>query len=99
MKVLTGASAVLSAAHHSKEGVLHGHTWSIRCWWLGKPDAVQKQAELRAYLASFDHSILPDDLAWGEALGARILNDLSCHQVEVSRPLEGIYAMIKETDQ
>jgi hypothetical protein len=40
----------------------------------------------------FDHSILPDELAWGEDLAERIGLDMRAAAVDVSRPLEGIYA-------
>lgn len=94
LKVWTGAEAVLSAAHRSRDGNLHGHTWTIRAWWPGVPDAMERQAALRSYLSFFDHTALPDSVAWGEHLGQRILEDLGCAKVEVSRPAEGLYAMI-----
>jgi hypothetical protein len=95
MMILTGAEAVLSAAHRSREGVLHGHTWTIRAWWTGEPDAVQKQAELRKYLAVFDHTVLADGIAWGEHLGRAILLGMGCERVEVSRPAEGLFAIVE----
>jgi len=58
---------------------------------------VSKQTELRNYLSRFDHSVLPDELAWGEAFGAMILQDLGCVKVEIDRPLEGIFAVIEHT--
>jgi hypothetical protein len=95
VKTLTGASAVFSAAHESREGVLHGHTWQVTAWWWGEPDAVQKQKDLRAYLSRFDHTVLPASSAWGEQLGAQVLRDLGCAKVDVSRPLEGIFAVVE----
>jgi len=97
LRVLTGASAIVAAAHRSRDGVMHGHTWRIKAWWQGTPDAVSKQTELRNYLSRFDHSVLPDELAWGEAFGAMILQDLGCVKVEIDRPLEGIFAVIEHT--
>ena len=94
-KVLTGVSAIISAAHRSTDGVMHGHTWEIKAWWIDSPCAVQMQAELRKYLAIFDHTLLGDELAWGEAMGKSILLGLGCVKVEVSRPLEGIFAVVK----
>lgn len=95
---LTGVSAVLSAAHRSREGVLHGHTWEITCWWEGSPDAVKKQLELVEYLKVFDHAVLADGVAWGETLGEAILIGLGCIKVEVNRPLERIYAVVERVD-
>lgn len=97
MIILTGVEAVLSTAHRSRDGVLHGHTWMVRAWWTGEPDAVQKQADLREYLAVFDHTVLADGIAWAEHLGRAILHGMECERVEVSRPLEGLYALIERT--
>ena len=93
IETLTGVGAVLSAAHRSRDGVLHGHTWEITAWWTGTPDAVAKQRELTDYLAIFDHAILADGLAWGEHLARAILVGMDCQRVEVRRPLERIYAI------
>ena len=66
----------------------------MTAWWDGKPDAVEKQAELTSYLSAFDHSVLADSVAWAEDLGARVMNDLGCVRVDMRRPLERIYAEI-----
>lgn len=92
LRVLTGAQAIISAAHRSRDGNMHGHTWQVTAWWTGKPDAVAKQAELRSYLSIFDHTVLGDDMAWGEALAEAICLGMGCVKVEVSRPLEGLFA-------
>lgn len=92
VRTRTGVSAILSAAHRSREGVLHGHTWEVTCWWDDCPDAVQKQAELRKYLSVFDHTVLADDVAWGETLAKAILIGMGCTRVDVNRPLERIFA-------
>lgn len=52
-------------------------------------------SKLRSYLSRFDHSVLPDELAWGEAFGAQIVADLGCVKVEIERPLEGIFATVE----
>ena len=93
LKILTGARGVICAAHRSKYGHMHGHTWTVRAWWLGNPCAVTKQAELTKYLSIFDHTVLGDAEAWGEALAEAILWGMTCERVEVSREAEGIYAM------
>lgn len=95
LRALTGVSAILSAAHRSKEGVLHGHTWEITCWWADCPDAVQKRAELTKYLSVFDHTVLADNVAWGETLAKAILIGMGCVRVDVNRPLERIFARVE----
>ena len=95
LKVSTGVGAVLCAAHRDRDGRMHGHTWEITAWWKGAPNAREKQAMLSLYLSSFDHGFLPDNLAWGEHLATRIAQDLGCSQVDVSRPLERIYARVE----
>ena len=97
VKKLTGASAVLCAAHRSREGVMHGHTWEITAWWYGCPDAVEKRAELEKYLSVFDHTVLADGIAWAECLGEAIINGMGCERVEVRRPLERIHAIIERS--
>lgn len=94
MKSLTGVGAILSAAHRSKEGNLHGHTWEITAWWEAGEDAQHLQQQLIKYLSVFDHQVLGDDVAWGEALGKAITLGLGCVEVEVRRPLERIYAKV-----
>lgn len=98
VRTLTGASAILSAAHRSRDGNMHGHTWEVTCWWTGCPDAVVKQVELVKYLSVFDHSVLADGVAWAEKLGEAILLGLDCERVEVRRPLERLAAIV-EKDQ
>jgi len=95
LKVRTGASAIVSAAHRSQDGTMHGHTWEVKAWWAEGCCAIQRQAELRSYLSIFDHTVLGDEIAWGEALGKSVLMGLDCVKVEVSRPLEGIFASVE----
>lgn len=95
LRVLTGARGIISAAHRSREGVLHGHTWEVVAWWVGEPDATAKQADLNKYLSVFDHGVLGDEEAWAEALGKSICLGLNCQRVEISRPLEGLFAIVE----
>lgn len=95
LKVLTGVSSILCAAHRSVEGTMHGHTWEITCWWKGVPDAVQKQQELNKYLSIFDHAVLADGIAWAEKLAETIMLGMGCEKVEVRRPLERLYAVVE----
>lgn len=94
--VLTGAGAVLCAAHRDRTGNMHGHTWEVTAWWTGKPDALQKQAELNSYLSFFDHSILADSVTLAEDLSRRIAEDLGCERVDIRRPLERLYAIAEK---
>lgn len=93
-KALTGVGAVLSAAHRNSDGELHGHTWEITAWFDEGRCAVELQQELVDYLKVFDHQVLGDEIAWGEALGKCLILGLGCAKVEVSRPLERIYAVV-----
>lgn len=93
LKVLTGVSGIISAAHRSKDGNLHGHTWEVVAWWAEGPCAVERKAALTKYLSTFDHAVLADDCAWGEALATAILLGMNCEKVEVRRPLEGLFAV------
>lgn len=89
---LTGVGGVLSASHQSPEGVLHGHSYEI--WaWFPQQDARALQKRLEEVLRALDHTHLPDELAWGEALAEHIGAQLEgCVEVEVRRPLERIAA-------
>jgi hypothetical protein len=53
---------------------------------------------LNKYLSIFDHTVLADDVAWGETLATAILYGMNCQKVEVSRPLEGIFAAVERKD-
>ena len=95
VKVLTGAGSFFCAAHKDAEGNLHGHTWEVTAWWFGAPDVVKKQATLNAALKEFDHTVLDNSIAWGEKLGQELIRKLNCQKVEISRPLERLYAVIE----
>lgn len=97
-KVSTGASAIICAAHKSRDGEMHGHTWEVRAWWPEGGCSVERKAELTNYLSVFDHQVLEHELAWGEALATAILLGLQCDKVEVSRQLEGLYACAERCD-
>ena len=95
---LTGVGAIISAAHKSREGVLHGHTWQITAWFNESRCALELQQELVEYLKIFDHHLLGDTVAWGEALGKCLVLGLGCVKAEVSRPLERIYAVVERAE-
>ncbi len=91
---LTGVGCFFSATHHAPEGgAPHGHSYEVIAWFPAGEDARRLQAQLIAVTDAFDHTILPDSLASGEALAAYIGNALAhCVEVEVRRPLERMYA-------
>lgn len=93
---MTGVSGVISAAHYSRDGKLHGHTWQVIVWHHASGDVIldaeRRKRMLTEYLAVFDHSVIDDKYAWGEDLAEKIGLDLRAAAVDVTRPLEGIYA-------
>lgn len=97
--MLTGISGHFSATHKSPEGQWHGHTWHVTAWFRNQHrlDARVLQAAFNAMLARYDHSELPEHLAWGEDIAREIGALANCVEVEVSRPAEGIHARWKWT--
>jgi 6-pyruvoyl-tetrahydropterin synthase len=91
---LTGVGCFFSATHHVPEGGdPHGHSYEVIAWFPEGEDARRLQAQLIAVTEAFDHKVLPDRLASGEALAAYIGHALvNCVEVEIRRPLERIYA-------
>jgi hypothetical protein len=76
MRTATTVGALLRAAHRSKHGAMHGHTWRV---WATFPtlggalDAIGLQDTLKRFLADMgDHGVLPDRLAWGEAIAEEV---------------------------
>lgn len=91
--VETGVGWWFSASHRDQAGRLHGHTWEVIVWARGKPDAVGLQQRLQAVIRAWDHTVLEDDLASGEAIAAEILNLMpDCHRAELNRAQERIFA-------
>ncbi|MBF5091255.1 hypothetical protein F1640_14780 [Novosphingobium sp. NBM11] len=95
MKVLTGASAILQVAHYGPDGALHGHTYEITGWWTGEPCQLEMQSRLKAWVAKFDHQLLPAKLSRAESIGRECLMALGCAAVDVDRPLERLYVRIE----
>jgi hypothetical protein len=95
-RVLTGVGGIFCAAHRDiATGVLHGHSWEVTAWFTGRPNAVHRQEQLAAILRRLDHIELSVELSWGEDIAKRIaerFDDSLCVAVEVSRPLERMYA-------
>ena len=96
-EMLTGISGHFSAAHKSPEGQWHGHTWYVTAWFknANRLDARIMQASVKTMLARYDHTELPDNLAWGEDIAREIATLVNCVEVEISRPAEGIHAKWK----
>lgn len=93
---IIGVGGIVSAAHRDiGTGRLHGHTWEVTAWFRRGTDATIRQCRLDGILKQIDHTELPDTLAWGEDLAewvASQFDDTSCVAVDVSRPMERIYA-------
>lgn len=100
-EMLTGISGHFSATHKSPEGQWHGHTWHVKAWFRNQHrlDARVMEAALNTMLARYDHSELPESLAWGEDIAREIATLVNCVEVEVSRPAEGIHAKWKWNKQ
>ena len=95
-KTLTGVGCIICASHMSVDKkVMHGHTWEVTAWFRKLKNAACLQKELEVVCERYNHTLLPAEIAWGEALAAEILMRLKvwdCVEVHVSRPLERIYA-------
>jgi hypothetical protein len=96
VKVTQGVGAILCCSHHDQvRKQLHGHTYEVTAWFSFKEsrDALCLQKTLEGALSAWDHTVLPDELASAEGLATAILGLLNgCVEVEVSRPLERLYA-------
>lgn len=91
--VLTGASAILCAAHKGHGYGIHGHTWEITVWCVDDGTSAEDvQSELKSVLSEIDHSQLPKPLIRGEAIAQWVGEKMGAHSVDVSRPLERIHA-------
>lgn len=93
----TGVGWHLSAAHRDRlSGQVHGHTWFVIAWHIcqDRNDAVILQMHLKTLLASFDHTVLPDELAMAEDFAAMVLklSQPSCVEVEIRRGEDRLYA-------
>lgn len=95
--LLTGVGWYFSASHHDRlTGKVHGHSWEVTAWHRceDENDAVILQENLRGICKTFDHTVLPDGLARAEDMAMAILklSPPSCVEVQISRPLERLYA-------
>ena len=84
--ILTGVGGHISAAHRGADGGLHGHTWTVKAWFVAGEDAVRLRDRLNAVLARFDHRELPPGMTLGEQLAQEIGRLLpGCVAVEMAR--------------
>ena len=92
-----GVEGHFSAAHRAPDGQMHGHTWIIRAWFETpeRADAHLYRAALHEILRQWDHTTLPDELAWGEDIGRAVITLCNCVRVEVMRPTEGFYTDVE----
>lgn len=87
-RTFTTVGALIEAAHRSRDGVMHGHTWTVWArfdWEDGHRDAIVLQKRLEGICSRWDHGELPDSLAWAEELAkgiASVLGDADYVRVE-----------------
>lgn len=92
-KMFTGVGCILDAAHKSKDGVLHGHTWEIEAWWLWDgTGACERQAQLNNLVAAHDHGLLQPEIAWAEQMAEHVGEMLGCESVEIRRDGRRLFA-------
>jgi len=100
-RLLTGVGCVLSVAHRPVNadifgGETHGHSYEVTVYFdvppSGPRDVRALQAAVEQLRQRIDHTTLPPELGTGEALAAYFATLANVVRVEVSRPLERIYA-------
>ena len=92
-ETLTGAAAIICAAHAGHGYGIHGHTWEVTVWCVDDGTSAEDiQAELQGAISELDHAELPEPLIRGEAIAQWVGEKMNAHSVDVRRPLERIYA-------
>jgi 6-pyruvoyl-tetrahydropterin synthase len=99
---LTGVSRTLNASHRDQAtGQVHGHTWEIKAWFIyNGTDVAVRKYQLDEAVRGYEHTCLPDSVAWGERLAESICRAINadyeknrpCAAVEVNRPMDGVFA-------
>jgi hypothetical protein len=90
---LTGVGGVLSCAHTTPDGGLHGHSYEVVAWFRHGHDAEALRRHLQVILDGLDHKVLPDPIRWAEELAEAIGTALpGCIAVDVNRPAERLFA-------
>ena len=99
--MLLGVSGHFSTTHKAAHGTYHGHTWNVTVWFNNnyRSDALVYRAMIDKMLARLDHTVLPDDMKWGEDIARHIAVLVNAAEVEVSRPAERIYARWRWNDR
>jgi hypothetical protein len=93
MTKLTGVGFVLSVGHNSPEGVPHGHSYDVTCWYRFGHDARALQRQTDVVRRRLCHTMISDELRLAENLAEHIGGELpGCVAVDCNRPLERIYA-------
>jgi len=93
VSVLSWADTHLCAAHKGDDGVMHGHTWRVRAYWLYQGrSAVDLKLVLERACRTLDHSVLPEHLRRAEDLAGYIGDLISAARVDVWREPEGLGA-------
>lgn len=88
---LTGVGGFFCASHSPRGVPIHGHSWQVIAWFeVGEAERLRDR--LQDLLKQFDHTHLPEHLAWGEDMAEHIGVELGALRVQVNRPLENIYA-------
>lgn len=94
---MIGVAAILCCAHRDplrpRVG-LHGHTYQVVAWFRAG-DAVALQDRLTRVVGVLDHKTMPPELARAEDIAQLLVGVLGAEDVEVNRPLEGIYAKVR----
>lgn len=92
----SGVRGVVSVSHRERgTGQIHGHSYTVIAWFPFTSDVVLHQRRLNEELRRYDHTMLPDSIAWAEDLAEQILATLAeygCYAVDVNREAEGFYA-------
>lgn len=90
-----GVGFLLSSAHaDAVTGTVHGHTYEVVAWFAAGPDAVKLRAGCERLCADLDHTVLPAELAWAEAIAEEVKRRTNALEVEIRRPLERLYARV-----
>ena len=99
MSLFSGVRGVLSCAHNPINadvfgGEVHGHSYEVEAWFRNDDgrDVRIFSAMLSTLLKNWDHKLLPDELATAEALAKAVGRLNNCVEVEIRRPVEGLFA-------
>jgi 6-pyruvoyl-tetrahydropterin synthase len=90
MTKYSSVRAVLSVAHNSPEGKLHGHSYAVWAKFRFGSDARMLKRHVENVTVPLDHDMLKDEVSLAENLAEYIGSQLpGCIFVECRRELEG----------